>query len=235
MLKYQKIASNIEKFIKDENLKPGDKLPTLNELVNKYGTSKTTIVKTLEVLEARSIIYKVQGSGIFVRRNKFMGAINLQTNNLAQRIRSKAKTIEFDLITPPPEVAEQLYCEEGEKVYYIKRLRYYKENEVLAIEISYYRETLTPGITEEVIKGSLFDYVRKELGLIVNFSDKYLTIGCLDEEEAKLLELEKGDPCLRAKEVFYLTNGKPFDYSYLTYSYKNANFYLHGVNLHDYV
>lgn len=53
----------------------------LAELMELYDVSKSTIVKALERLENRGLIYQVQGSGVFVRRPKRADYVNLIDNN----------------------------------------------------------------------------------------------------------------------------------------------------------
>ena len=68
MLKYQIIANEIENNIYSNDLPQGTKLPTVEALASEYKVSKSTIVKAIEYLVARKIVYQLQGSGIFVRR-----------------------------------------------------------------------------------------------------------------------------------------------------------------------
>ena len=68
MLKYQLIANQIENTIYENDLPKGTKLPTVEQLACDYNVSKSTIVKALESLVLKGIVYQVQGSGIFVRR-----------------------------------------------------------------------------------------------------------------------------------------------------------------------
>ena len=81
MLKYMEIAAKIEQYIIDNEFDQGTKLPSFSELIQEYGVSKSTIVKALDVLERNGIIYQIQGSGIFVRRNKRIGYVNLVENH----------------------------------------------------------------------------------------------------------------------------------------------------------
>lgn len=67
MLKYQQIAKQIFSYIQDSQLKQGDQLPSLTELVTDYQASKITIQKAIAELEKEGFIYQVQGSGTFVR------------------------------------------------------------------------------------------------------------------------------------------------------------------------
>ena len=68
MLKYQIIANEIENNIYSNDLPQGTKLPTVETLASEYKVSKSTIVKAIESLVSKGLVYQLQGSGIFVRR-----------------------------------------------------------------------------------------------------------------------------------------------------------------------
>lgn len=229
MLKYQEIADQIELAIKQKNLNQGTRLPSLNELITQYAVSKTTLIKALTTLEDKGIIYQVQGSGIFVRRQKRDGYIALMTNlgftNDLENSNLSTKVIELKVEQPSAEVTRELNCAPDEEVYFIKRIRYV-DNQVLCIEQSYYRKKLVPYLNREIISESIFNYLKDVLKLKIGFSDKYLRTDTLKETEATLLELPKNSPGLYIDELFYTINGEPFDLSKTIYNYKHANFFI---------
>lgn len=57
MLKYEKVANQIELFIKENDLNQGDKLPILDDLTEEFKVSKSTIIKALDILEIKGLIY----------------------------------------------------------------------------------------------------------------------------------------------------------------------------------
>ena len=63
MLKYQQIAIDIEKYIEEHQLQQGDKLPVLQTLMTRFNVSKSTITKSLDLLEKRDCVSS-EGSGI---------------------------------------------------------------------------------------------------------------------------------------------------------------------------
>ncbi len=65
LLKYHQIEENIKSLIFSDEIQPGDKLPSENELSAKYGVSRQTVRKALAGLEAEGFIYAVHGSGTF--------------------------------------------------------------------------------------------------------------------------------------------------------------------------
>ena len=110
MLKYQLIANQIENTIYENNLPKGTKLPTVEQLACDYNVSKSTIVKALESLVLKGIVYQVQGSGIFVRRKNRKGYINLTsprgfTDNLKES-NITSKVLDFQLIDANEEISE---------------------------------------------------------------------------------------------------------------------------------
>lgn len=72
--KHEYIQHEIKKMIKENDMQPGDRLPTEHELVAKYEVSRHTVRTALNKLEHEGYIYKEQGSGSFVsepsRKNK---------------------------------------------------------------------------------------------------------------------------------------------------------------------
>ena len=120
MLKYQIIANEIEHNIYSNNLPQGTKLPTVETLASDYKVSKSTIVKAIEALVSRGIVYQLQGSGIFVRRRNRSGYIDLNitegfTNSLKE-FTVTSKVLEFDLIPANEEIAELIECNINDKV-----------------------------------------------------------------------------------------------------------------------
>ena len=76
MLKYEHIAQ-LNAFIHHSNFKPGDKLPSVTQLKERYQVSKSTIIKALGLLEQDGLIYQAQGSGIYVRNIADANRINV--------------------------------------------------------------------------------------------------------------------------------------------------------------
>ncbi|WP_437832741.1 GntR family transcriptional regulator (plasmid) [Niallia taxi] len=231
MLKYQQIATEIEKYIEENSLQQGDKLPVIEALMNQYEVSKSTITKSLELLEKKGIIFQVRGSGIFVRRHHRKGYISLLSNQGFKKdledYQITSQIIDFDVRKPTLEAVQSLNLQETDEVYYVKRVRYIN-GQTLCLEESYYHKGIITYLNKEIISESIFHYITEGLGLKLGFSDMYLQVGKLQEEEASLLGLQSGDPKLCAESIFHLTNGQPFDFSKVTYNYEQSQFFLQG-------
>lgn len=229
MLKYQQIAIEIEKYIQENELQQGAKLPILEAFMAQFDVSKSTITKSLELLERKGVIFQVRGSGIFVRRHRRKGYISLLSNQGFKKdledFTITSKVIELDVIKPTQVVADNLNISPNDDVYYVKRVRYIN-GETLCLEESYYNKTMITYLNKEIVSESIFHYIQEGLGLKVGFSDIFLHAHKLNEEEALYLGLNEGDPKLYVEQIFHLTNGQPFDFSKVTYNYKQSHFFI---------
>ena len=229
MLKYQQIANEIEQYINEQQLKQGDKLPVLEQMMNEYAVSKSTITKALELLERKGVIFQLRGSGIFVRRHNRPGYMSLFStqgfkSNLGDRVLT-SDVIDVSVLKPDALVAENLGIGVSDDVYRVERVRYV-DGEVLCHEESYYVKAIVPYLNREIVADSIFDYVQSALGVTIGFSDMYLQVDRLTKVEAGHLGLQENDPTLRIETIFHLTNGKPFDYSRITYHYAHSQFVI---------
>lgn len=229
MLKYLQIEIELEKYIEDNALQQGDKLPALQSLMKQFDASKSTITKALDLLEKKGIIYQVRGSGIFVRKHKRKGYISLMSNQgITKDLEDfdlTSEVIELKVIKPTTEVAQNLILQKDDDVYYVKRIRYIN-GQTLCLEESYFNKSIITYLNKEIATGSIFHYIREGLGLNIGFLDSFLHVGKLKEEEAEYLGLKTGAPKLRIEGVFHLTNGQPFDFSKVNYNYEQAQFYV---------
>lgn len=229
MLKYDEVAREIEQHIYATKPLAGTRLANIEELIKQYNVSRTTIIKALNQLEQRGIIYQQQGSGIFVRQRKKDNYVCFIEShgftNDQKKITSSTKALELEMIKPSATIAKELQCDLNEDIYLVKRLRYV-ENKIHCLELSYYRKSIIPYLNLEIISGSIFNYITQVFNINIGFSDKYFEVITLDCDTAKLLELPEDSPALHVEEIFYTSAGEPFDYSIKHYHYQNSKYFV---------
>ncbi|WNS77758.1 GntR family transcriptional regulator [Domibacillus sp. DTU_2020_1001157_1_SI_ALB_TIR_016] len=229
MIKYQQIAAEIEKYMEENVLQQGDKLPVLEALMAHFDVSKSTITKALELLEKKGAVFQVRGSGIFVRRQKRKGYRGLLSNQGFKKdlegVCLTSKVIELEVMKPTKEAAHNLNIGLDDDVYYVKRVRY-MNGQTLCLEESYYNKSIVTYLNKEIVSESIFDYIQKGLGVKIGFSDVYCRTGKLEQEEAKHLCLESEVPAFYVETIFHLTNGQPFNFSKATYNYEQSQFFV---------
>jgi DNA-binding transcriptional regulator YhcF (GntR family) len=83
--KYQQLVNLIIKAIDNNELKLGEKIPSVNEVAESTGIAKKTVVQAFEQLKQAGIIYSVQYKGYFVasRNTQSKHNIFLLFNNLS--------------------------------------------------------------------------------------------------------------------------------------------------------
>ena len=62
---YKQIVAQVESSLRDGSLKPGEMLPSMNELALRLGISKETVKKAYKILTDKGIVTPRQGKGFF--------------------------------------------------------------------------------------------------------------------------------------------------------------------------
>lgn len=93
------LSSEIVLAIKDQllkgHLKPGDKLPTEQELMKQFGVSRTPIREAIKTLEAIGIIQIKRGEGMFITKDLAKSHLNPLIFSLIMHRNDLKKLIEF--------------------------------------------------------------------------------------------------------------------------------------------
>lgn len=77
---HESIVNEIKKYIKTNNLKPGDKLPNQLKLSELFGVSRTSLREALRTLQALDVLEIKNGKGIFVKEKtgNLISVLNLE-------------------------------------------------------------------------------------------------------------------------------------------------------------
>ena len=66
MYMYMKLINELEELILRQPYKDGQKLPSIRLLAEQFGCSKSTVIKALDELEKRHLLYAMPKSGYYV-------------------------------------------------------------------------------------------------------------------------------------------------------------------------
>ena len=226
-VKYKVICEEIAKNIREGLYQDTKKLPTEEELIEQFEVSRNTIRKAIDLLTRKGLVIPIQGSGVFLRSVSMDGAINLEDfHGLTQGFGENhvtTKVNSFKLIEADEKLAQVMQCEKGTPVYFIERLRSVA-GVPYVVEYSYYNRELIPYLSEEIVKGSIYQYIREELKKSIGFVDRVITAGELNEHDARELGLTPGEPSLISTNRAFLKSGVIFDYSIDIHNYKETKF-----------
>ncbi|WP_461179039.1 GntR family transcriptional regulator [Virgibacillus ainsalahensis] len=196
------IIDDMMQEIVSKSMETGDKLPSENELAEKYQVPRMTVRNSLTKLEEQGIIYSRQGKGRYVKEKSLKIQLHLTgktsfTDKMKESgYRLVTRNISCDKINYDEKIYHILDADERDSVYKIARLRYIND-EPIAVHNSYVRAATFPGIVEDGRKiESMFAYYRR-LGYINFTSNKTLlsvTFPTFDEQQ--LLSCNRLEPLL---------------------------------------
>lgn len=104
---YIQVYNYIKNKIENNELKEGDKLPSIRNLSKQLGVNNITIVNAYKLLEQDRYVYSVKGSGTYVRKKydivTYMedGDIELMTSGV---LPISKDSINFSSVSPTPEI-----------------------------------------------------------------------------------------------------------------------------------
>ena len=223
---YKQLSKILEKNINDNLYNNIGKLPTEDEIIEDYDSTRYSVRKAINTLIDKGLVYSVQGSGVFIRKNIKNDYINISFNYGYTGLKNKYpdKKVEYKLINlaiieSQEEIANKMLCEVGKKLSYIIRLIKI-DNNFFAVEYTYYDKDVVVYLNKEIIEDSIFKYIQNVLNVKIGFSDRIVYCEKLNSYDAKLLNLSRNSPSLVNENLNYLKNGNIFNFSKIIYNYK---------------
>lgn len=227
MAYYQDIAIDLRKKIIDGIYPKETRLPNQTELAKTYRTSRVTIQKALKSLQIEGFIESRQGSGSFVKGPESVydydasiyGGMTKKLGHLGQL---DSKVFSFSVSFPTEKEQEKLRISKNDPIYDIIRLRML-DGEPLALEYTIMPVLLIPGITEEILKKSVYQYIQETLHLDFGQSHRRIKADKPDQYDIEYLDCQSDDPVLEIEQTVYLDNDIPFEYSQTRHRYDKGD------------
>lgn len=233
--KYLSIYETLKKRITNHDYPANQQIPNEISLCQEFDCSRMTMKKALDLLVQEGLLYRKRGQGSFVMSQTGQSdkRIQLQERELSGLTRSSkkhptSKIIEFKLLFADKKKANILNINENDPIYKIVRLRLIN-NEPYVLEETYMSTTLIPGITEEVLNHSVYDYIENTLGYRIASAQKTTRADVSNDMDHKYLNLKDIEPVLEVKQIAYLDNGIPFEYSISRHRYDLFEFNIFSV------
>lgn len=92
---YEEIIAQIVHYIQNEHLKPGDTLPSENDLADYFQVSKTAVREAMTVLASRGIVDKKPGTGSIIKEMTGATVVDTLTNHLIMSRQTLKEILEF--------------------------------------------------------------------------------------------------------------------------------------------
>ncbi|MCD2255558.1 GntR family transcriptional regulator [Lactobacillus sp. CC-MHH1034] len=226
-LVYQRVINKLQKSI-DANEYADLKLPNERILAEEFNVSRSSIKKAMNVLIQRGVVFQKQGSGTFVNplylKNRplfnFSGD-NVGVTDTFQKDgeRPDIRVLDLNVVKATEEVQQALFLEPGEFVYEIKRLRSFGTQPFM-IEDGFVPVKLVPDLTEDIVSGSLYNYLQESRNIAVTRSFLTISADVSTAQDQKLLQLKPNEPVGTMEGIFFMDRGTPIEFSHMRLHYK---------------
>ena len=192
--KYKTIYDQIVKFILTDVWPVGSNMKSENELIKLFGVSRLTIRNVLNILENEGRILRSRGKATLILDRL------LQNNNRSE-IKDFSVTLNADYKLIDVEVVKNNLIKKfknSSSLYYIKRLRRLKNNELYLISRAYIPfEIIGDNVNKKIFKDkNLLEVLINQFKIKISRSDQELSAITLNNNDADLFKITKGYPAI---------------------------------------
>ncbi|MFV9510857.1 GntR family transcriptional regulator [Tepidibacillus sp. LV47] len=211
---YYQLEQGIKEMIEKGQLKPGEMIPSEREWAETYDISRMTVRQAINNLVNDGYLVRKRGKGTFVAATKIeqplKGLTSFSEDMRARGMEPGTNVLEFRTIPASPTLAQQLDIREGAEIYEIRRIRL-ADQFPMALETLYMPCALVPGLTREIVSGSIYEFIETKLGLVIRSAVQIIEASVARKLEADLLQVKEGAPVLSIQRNSYLENGQSLE------------------------
>ncbi|MCM3594830.1 GntR family transcriptional regulator [Metabacillus idriensis] len=211
---YYQLEEGIKEAIQQQQLMPGEMIPSEREYAEKYGISRMTVRQALSNLVNDGYLYRQRGKGTFVAHQKIeqplQGLTSFSEDMRSRGLVPSTRVISFKEVEASIDLAAKLEVKAGAPLFELKRVRL-ADQLPMAYEMLYISKELAHGLTEEIAVNSIYDYVENKLGLKIQHGRQVLEASFARKTEAEMLEVAEGAPVLLIERRTTLDTNKPLE------------------------
>ena len=178
----------------------------------------------MDELELQGVVARRRGSGVYIKETSVAKGVITRTGSTSQQMSGMSaeyegtpqvltsEVHEFSVVRPEPEIAEKLGMDADGFAYHICRVRLV-DNVPKVIEYTFMPIALIPNLRESTLEASIYHFIEDELGLKIGSAHRTIKAVMPTEEERMWLRIGTGEPLLEVRQVAYLADGRPFEFS----------------------
>ena len=200
---YALIAAELISEIAGRDYRVGDRLPTEEQLADRFAVSRSTVRAALSELEQRGMVDRRPKIGTVIRAKSPESRYQVSVGSLSELLQFLGSTIvkprSSDEIVATRSVADDLGCATGERWLKVETLRT-KSGE--AVPISWTDYYLRPRFKPIVGKigrkpGPVYPLLEQQFGVTIDRIEQDIGACALPGAVARELEAKRGSPALR--------------------------------------
>jgi GntR family transcriptional regulator len=213
---YHQVKTSILREIESGRWRPEDRLPSEDDLAERFRVSKITVRQAMRDLAERGYIRREQGRGTFVQRPPLIEGPRKLTSFTEemrkQGAQASSEVLEQGTAPASAEVAAMLAIGEDEPVFRLRRLRL-ADGDPMGVQTTYIPAQLVPGIGDLTFSSaSLYDVLAKHYQLHPTSAHETHFAFAVGSQDAALLRVPAGSPVMGADLVARLADGRPLEY-----------------------
>lgn len=231
---YRQIKALITQALEAGEWRPGQVIPSEQELAARFGVSQGTVRKAIDEMAAENLLVRKQGKGTYVASHndpralfRFLRLVPLDGDL------SHPTSVPLDCwrAKAGQEASRMLAIEPGAPIIIVRRLLQFALKPVVIDEIYLSGETFQ-GLTAEVLQswnGSLYSLFETRFGLRMIRAQERIRAVAADRNASEALKVAEGTPLLSVERVTYTYGDKPVEWRRGLYS-TAEHFYLNELN-----
>ena len=192
--KYKKIYDHIVKLILTDEWPVGSNMKSENELINFFGVSRLTIRNVLNILENEGRILRSRGKATLILDRLLQNKNRTEIKDFSVTLNADYKLIDVEVVKN--NLMKKF--KNSSSLYYIKRLRRLKNNELYLISRAYIPfEIIGDNLNKKIFKDkNLLEVLINQFKVTIGRSDQELSAITLSNNDANLFKITKGYPAI---------------------------------------
>ncbi|MCC6615510.1 MAG: GntR family transcriptional regulator [Anaerolineae bacterium] len=214
---YEQIKDHILRAIEKGVYEAGSRIPSERALSEKYGVNRMTVKKALDELVQMGYLDVRIGKGTYVSRPKIdqqLTALTSFTEDMAKRGQSaSSRVLVAGYVPADVQEARILNIDPMTPLVFLIRVRL-ADDTPIAVERTKIIASYCHQIVEmyDFTRDSLYGVLRNVYGVHLAYAEQSIEARRATAEEAKLLQIEIGEPILQITRVTFSDGDKPIEY-----------------------
>jgi GntR family transcriptional regulator len=213
---YHQVKASILRQIEAGQWRPEDRLPSEDELAERFHVSKITVRQALRELAQIGYIRREQGRGTFVQRPPLIEGPRKLTSfseeMRRQGVRASSQVLEQGVVPASADVASVLGIADHEPVFRLRRLRL-ADGDPMGVQTAYIPSYMAPRLAAcDFQIASLYDVLADDYALVPAAAHETHFAFAVCVEDAGLLGVAVGAPVMGTELVARLADGRALEY-----------------------
>lgn len=197
-LQYERIKNHIRAGIQAGTWVPGSRIPSENELAERFSMSRMTANRAIKELTSEGILERVQGKGTFVASANPLQSV-LRIHGINHEVRSRgneysSRVLQLDEVVPPVPIASIFHFSASQYIFF-SRIVHLSDGLPIQLEERWVNPKIAPRyLLQDFSETTPHDYLMSIAPLT---RGEHTIEACIPEHRvAQVLRMGRDEPCL---------------------------------------